>query len=573
MLPLLNWTAARASDVVVQVLREWKMTIDEAVDRKLTEPVLYCNTRHVHVKRAPVTGLRIEWVGEHRDVRDGTTLKTGPAAVGRSEKFDLVVLAIGFGPERERALSYWRNETLAQPSLEPARMTYLVSGQGDGAMIDVLRLRISQFRQDRILSELFEGADTFLAKFRELHASYASSSSNSGIFDAFERLELDNKAEFDRVRDSLARRLRRDTDVVLRLRVETFSQLFESEKVRISFQNRLLIYLLYKCGGFYPTHEEHDETLQRKYGIADDRVIRRHGPQPKEHIQTVLSEELYQLIVRNGADPSTLQRQSDDSFWAGGYFGFPGPSDLVTTLPDYLRAWRKEYLPGPTELLGTAFCSGLAGMFAERHPSDQRLRVTLHRVAVFGADPMLQQICDYVGTPDSADTASAAGRTFPVRNATIGLAYMHQRIVRSVASVDPMSLNKTMEGLKLNDASRKMSTSVGFVLAIPVLAPGSHGSRVIAVVYVDSTAPSFYIGDDELRLVVLMTTTLFRSLTEQRALERITNIPSSENIDAVTPEPLSPEAASTLEFVKSIEPPALNVQFDLNFDYSDFVPV
>jgi hypothetical protein len=40
MLPVLNWTAARASDVVVQVLTEWARL---ASDEKVT---LYCNAPH-----------------------------------------------------------------------------------------------------------------------------------------------------------------------------------------------------------------------------------------------------------------------------------------------------------------------------------------------------------------------------------------------------------------------------------------------------------------------------------------------------------------------------------------------
>jgi hypothetical protein len=61
MLPVLNWTAARASDVVVQILSEWT-TI---VDRHTPAPDLYCNSRHLQIDE--VAGdrkcLQIEWVG------------------------------------------------------------------------------------------------------------------------------------------------------------------------------------------------------------------------------------------------------------------------------------------------------------------------------------------------------------------------------------------------------------------------------------------------------------------------------------------------------------------------------
>jgi hypothetical protein len=155
MLPLLNWTAARASDVVVQVLSSWK----ELVGARRGDLEVYCNTRHLQIDRSPdePDKAKIEWVGERRTPEDGTGFNKTEGAVGLSSTFDFVVMAVGFGLEIDNPSSYWRNETFGQPSLSSPRRTFLVSGQGDGAMIDLLRLRISQYRQDRILDELFEG--------------------------------------------------------------------------------------------------------------------------------------------------------------------------------------------------------------------------------------------------------------------------------------------------------------------------------------------------------------------------------------------------------------------------------
>jgi hypothetical protein len=101
MLPVLNWTAGRASDVVVQILTEWKRI---AATRSGLS--LYCNARHVQVYETPDRAdcLRIEWVGELRDASDGTTrLDAQMTAVGSSQNFDAVILAVGFGlGRRER---------------------------------------------------------------------------------------------------------------------------------------------------------------------------------------------------------------------------------------------------------------------------------------------------------------------------------------------------------------------------------------------------------------------------------------------------------------------------------------
>jgi hypothetical protein len=145
MLPVLNWTAERASDVVVQVLKAWREVVDEYIDGGTRiGPSLFCNTRHIQVFEAPVPSqVRIEWVGERRDPRDARSLGDDVPASGSTDTFDAVILTVGFGIEKHEVTSYWRNDETGQPSLDRPRRTYLVSGQGDGAMIDLLRLRIS----------------------------------------------------------------------------------------------------------------------------------------------------------------------------------------------------------------------------------------------------------------------------------------------------------------------------------------------------------------------------------------------------------------------------------------------
>jgi FAD-NAD(P)-binding len=185
MLPIMNWTAARASDVTVQLLAEWKIF----ASRPVNEIELFCNTRHLQIQAtAGHKKLRLEWVGERRDSRDGAILNDAQkSSVGASKAFDHVVLAIGFGLERGGTTSYWRNEELGQPSLKEPRRTYLVSGAGDGGMIDLLRLRVSYFRQDRILDQLFSDRPTLMTAMEQL-ASRQRRARPPSLFNEFEAL-------------------------------------------------------------------------------------------------------------------------------------------------------------------------------------------------------------------------------------------------------------------------------------------------------------------------------------------------------------------------------------------------
>ena len=256
-LPILNWTAARASDVVVQVLRGWESLLrtyadrtDQHSGRRLR---IFCNTHHLQISSAPSGGqAAIEWVGEQRNpLNPANPLAGGGDSGGLTEKFDIVILTVGFGLERGGQTSYWRNETFAQPQLGQATMTYIVSGAGDGAMIDLFRLRIAEYRQDRILAELFTGHDRLLARLREL-GRQSRDDPAVNLFERFDAIWSDRELAEDTqtVRFKLQNRLRNDTRVVLHVRQARFADLFAHG--RVSFQNRLLAFLLFRAAASIP---------------------------------------------------------------------------------------------------------------------------------------------------------------------------------------------------------------------------------------------------------------------------------------------------------------------------------
>jgi hypothetical protein len=354
MLPVLNWTAARASDVAVQIMAEWKAVIDKSI----TPVRLYCNSRHLQIKEAS-NRLAVEWVGEQREARDATTEKDAQGqTTGSSEVFDEIVMAIGFGLERDNAVSYWRNEQIGQPSLDQMRKAFIVSGQGDGAMIDLLRLCVSQYRPDRILDELFSEKRKLLSAIEALHYRNSIARKPTSLFAAFEALSVDAGdvgREFRASREALRRRLRRDTSALLHMQQQSFSAIFGPGT---SFQNRLLVYLLFKCGGFIPTSDEIDKIVSQN-AVSRDCIITRHGTDRNSQFTRISSGNVLSLIKRR-LDARSLSL-TDVSAWKGGYFGFFGTQAGASRLPDPLKKkWRKEYLPTPTALLATALCSSIA---------------------------------------------------------------------------------------------------------------------------------------------------------------------------------------------------------------------
>lgn len=576
MLPLLNWTAARASDVVVQALTSWR----EIVSRAAAPPKLFCNARHLQVSGHVSLPDRsqIEWVAEPRDPADGTTPLGSPHACGASEAFDVVILAVGFGLEIDNLASYWRNETFGQPSLEQPRRTYLLSGQGDGAMIDLLRLRISQFRQDRFIDELFEGRTALRAELARIRDDFRRKPDDFPLFDSFDDLRR-RGGDFEEVVHAVSRRLRRDTEVILKLRVRNVAELLDTQRNRISFQNAFLVYLLYLCGGFSPTTED-EKALVERHKIPEAHVVRRHGTRRMEQMERLLSADLYKAIDArgDGSWPGDLLQPATKE-WDGGYFGFPGRSEDAAIVPDEERtSWRKEYLPGPTSLLATAVCGATAGVLASIRASAAQFRVTLHRTLPIAGEELLQQACEYAGRSLNPGEPTS-GRTFPARNATIGLAYRTRRIIRSAKDVTPARLQVAMATLNLDVASRKMASEVGFVLAIPILEPEDSFLRpnpVAAVLYVDSKDEGFWLDDNEVRLLADVVGESLRTVERRRRVpfDRIRNTSlSGVGADAEAADAIPDSVVDALSTVETVDSPRTKHPFGMNFDHSDLTPL
>ncbi|HEX2085747.1 MAG TPA: FAD-dependent oxidoreductase [Solirubrobacteraceae bacterium] len=124
-LPILDWTANAASRVVHD--------LREQVDRLCSNGTLAvaCGATLTNISSAG-TAVTLTWdsPGFHTD------------------RFDVAILAVGFGEERESAHShsYWHDDDLHQ--LESGSV--LVSGTGDGGLTDVLRAAISGFEHSEL---------------------------------------------------------------------------------------------------------------------------------------------------------------------------------------------------------------------------------------------------------------------------------------------------------------------------------------------------------------------------------------------------------------------------------------
>jgi FAD dependent oxidoreductase len=201
--PLLGWQADRVSGVVQQLRLQWR-----DLERRYTAAGRL-------IVRAPRPGAKLDAGAGPAAFRWSVLYRPPPSP------FRAVVLAVGFGRERGqpgvRAKSYWENDHLDQEHAPPARL--LISGSGDGGLVDVLRARVFEFQVDRVIDDFLpDGASWVNALGDELLAIEDDARAHDPTWLTERYLALDTPA----LDEALAIRLRNDTQVVWHTRSPAF---------------------------------------------------------------------------------------------------------------------------------------------------------------------------------------------------------------------------------------------------------------------------------------------------------------------------------------------------------------
>jgi hypothetical protein len=142
--PFLNWTAANVRGVIKQIDLQWNMRTSN--NSRLNKFFNY-RVNRLYTSQTK-SGPQKPWLSANRVV-DAAAKGNDITTAGYVEfTYDCVILAVGFGEERSIAgvpfLSYWQNDSLHQETGR-GKQSVLVSGCGDGGLIDALRLRLLNF--------------------------------------------------------------------------------------------------------------------------------------------------------------------------------------------------------------------------------------------------------------------------------------------------------------------------------------------------------------------------------------------------------------------------------------------
>jgi len=352
--------------------------------------------------------------------------------------------------------------------------------------------------------------------------------------------------------------------------IDSFKNLFESSS---SFQNRFLVFALFRAGGLIPTSNPSCDAICKEYGIQNDDVIQRHGTDRKQAVKDVLDKSLFRSCSNRISALSRQSAQPSSVCWIGGYWHEFSSKLPKQSLPEDDKdkgVWRREHLPPATEVFVTGFVAAVAGYLTGTGAVGDDFRVTLHRTLYIGPEVTLQQTAKYCG---NTSRLGAVARTFAFNHGTIGYAAAKRKIVRTRLKKDKepkdqyaKNLQADMSALDLTVHSQAMAPTVRSVLALPILTTDSQ--HTVAVLYADST--KFNAFSDTSVAKVREMCSWFASRIDEVHSDRVRNFPVTK--PAKFPR-IAPKLGSNLKIVETIDVPAAPTTKAayLNLEFTDFV--
>jgi hypothetical protein len=152
---VLNWDAGPADRVISNLRTAWRR-----IETRYGVNT-YLGATEISFDKVGEKHL-VQWNGGRSKVSAAASPTWGARTFKRfcTQLFDIVVLAVGFGQEEPTdefpmVYSYWKPDQIDQNREGKNRPdTVLISGNGDGGLIDVLRFSFRDFRHDTVLDKL-----------------------------------------------------------------------------------------------------------------------------------------------------------------------------------------------------------------------------------------------------------------------------------------------------------------------------------------------------------------------------------------------------------------------------------
>jgi hypothetical protein len=224
-LPILDWKADYADRVADQIVAAWQQ-----IQSSRPNALKY----ELSVQLQNVSGRSVTWS------RPGLEPDRS-----QTRDFDHTILAVGFGlePDNSCQWSYWEEDDVDSGLVRPDQTRrWLISGTGDSALTDLMRLCLKRFRHAE-LPELFRGASGLTGAREDLKeiSRHPEATTSKGLTKLFDNLNTHGLEAI--LRD------RRRHDVEVFLSVKSRDTLYDR---RASVLNRFILRLLTALEAYRP---------------------------------------------------------------------------------------------------------------------------------------------------------------------------------------------------------------------------------------------------------------------------------------------------------------------------------
>ena len=506
-LPVLTWKHDTASNVCKQILTQFKK-IEEEAKTKHGKAMLFdymnCNKiSSIEAGSGPNSNqIKVSFTTSENNL---------------TFFYDVLIFAVGYGIEKGSTSdgtkpSYWRNDALGQSFLTEPSASFLVSGDGDGGLIDLCRLLILDFSYELILQILKnnENYSKLESKLLDIRKRGINSDNETFLHDEFSKIESEY---YNNVIPELEKRkLLRGNKVFLNSRKATFSQALDFK--RVSLLNAFIAFILHRQKKFEFISGDCDEVMEREEFKEFKKVIR-HGTDKESVFKDIplSNDNMDQLKKIEEAQKKTFNN------------GIVEPrykfADLIKLFypPEFKN--RIEYLTSDTETFSSYFSNLLyKGINSQNEIKD--FRITLHRVISLEEKIYFQQITPYPGNKDNR----YLGRVHPLDRGIVGVAIKTGKPVL-LTNENQTSYEKIFSELNL-EKEYLVGKQNESALAIPIIAPVRVGKKEYEatnlVLYIDAPSPNFFTSQT-LGLIVAILSGFLHSINEMLVNGKVTMEP------------------------------------------------
>lgn len=507
-LPVLSWKSDTASSVAQQVIEEFKNILKElqSYDKSRGSYYTHCDPE-ITVKAL-------------KDGKSRVTFIQRPPRPDPDEKhstiygeYDLLIYAPGYGVEIgteknniikgvPRTPSYWANDDLAQTLLSKTQRSFVVYGTGDGALIDVFRLKIENFD----LEDFVNCLKTEETKFNQLTKNFLS------IKDEFQKLE--NKDDNDWlwrkfedidfelyghvIKNYIEPNWVLNKKVVL---IGTEKNFFENISLKkVSLLNAFISFIVVNhnklkssIGSPIKYFKKGDRKLSLKPNDIERHIIR-FGTDKKKNLREL---EIPQKTINKLSETQEKRALYDFGIQLWKY------SDIVNLFEHKVPNKKIEYFRPETVAICSNYISILSNILKGTNKgSKTTFRIALHRIIKTDGELCYQQVTSYFDNNETYNTKyRALGSTYSINRGNVGFSIKSgksllikkpsvkstyfERLVRELGLVEDFEIGK-----------RKS------FLSIPILAKSPSGTlSTNMVLYMDSEEEGYFDGPEVIPLI------------------------------------------------------------------------